>query len=153
MSRGDRRPSRIVLARSAMLGALAVGVVALAVASTHDDDTIDTAVPVSPVATVRQFLNTASVERDAEGACDFLTPSERTRVGGARGCEDAMTRLARRLRPPVHPIGLRGSDVAVLGRGDPVVLHLEPLARSPRPEAVAPESGWRIASGVERFRR
>jgi hypothetical protein len=132
-----------------MLGALAVGTLVFAVASLGNDDIVEAGQPVSRVATVREFLRTALITRDAEGACEFLTPAERARVGGAGGCDEALARLAGRLRPPVYPVHLRGDDVLVLGRGAPVTLHLQPLPRPSRPAAVAPASGWRIASGVE----
>jgi hypothetical protein len=104
--------------------------------------------PVTPQTTVRWFLDAAFVRRDAEGACAFLTPVQRTRVGGSRGCPAALRGLPR-VRGDRLGVTAHGPLVTVTGLAAPLALRLAPLTAGPRPEAVAPATGWRIAAGAE----
>jgi hypothetical protein len=113
------------------------------------------ATPLTPHATVREFLDTALVRHDAalvrhdaEGACEFLTLAERSRLGGPGGCARAVGRLGRRQQ---IRIGVRAAagQVTVTGLGAPLVFRVVPLAVGERPQAVAPASSWRLASGAE----
>ncbi|HEX2087007.1 MAG TPA: hypothetical protein VHF89_15100 [Solirubrobacteraceae bacterium] len=141
------RPSRIAVADAAALGAVAIGVVVLAAGSAGSGSRAQTAPPVSPSATVREFLRTATVEKDAVGACEFLTPAERRRVEAAGGCDAFAARLGRRPHPALLVRG-RGRDLTVYGLGAPRTFRVAPLPRASRPEQVAPASGWRIARGA-----
>ena len=146
------RPSRIFVADATARGGVAIGLVVLALTSGGPQPDAASTPPVSPAATVREFLDDALVDHDPVAACELLAPAERARVGGERGCEAAVSALARRPFAP-RAVAAHGGDVAVEGLGTRVVLRLEPLPPSRRPRELASESGWRIASGAERLLR
>jgi hypothetical protein len=109
---------------------------------------------VTPVGTVRQFLDAAVVDNDGETACDYLSTGARIDVerGGAT-CEsffggasfDGVSSYAQ-LSGLRYSVSSEGHDPVVAVGGRRFVL--QPANSLESAENQAPPTGWRIASST-----